>query len=67
MCCLIRTYAEGSARLDYKGETDEVLWVFVLTSGALFRSDNCHHVAASILMREFACLKLRVVYGGRIC
>ena len=35
------------------------LCVFVLTSGALFRADNCHHVAVSILMREFANLKPR--------
>jgi hypothetical protein len=64
VCCLIRTHAEGSVRLDYKGDPDVGLWVFVLTSVVLFLADNCHHVAASILMREFANLKRGSVCGG---
>jgi hypothetical protein len=64
--CLIRTHAESSVRLHYKGESDVGLWVFVLTSGALCRPDNCHHAAASILMWGFAKLKRRAVCGGAI-
>jgi len=37
-CCLIRTHVEGSVRLEYKGESDVGLWVFVLTSGVLWQS-----------------------------